>query len=149
MQITSTSFNNNGKIPVKYGCSGKNISPQLSWGNFPVKTKSFALTCIDPDSPSGKFIHWMIVNIPLDTCEIQEGKMKIDEALNIVNDFGKNKYGGPCPATGTHHYIFTIYSLNIDKIENIDKNNLQEKIKPYVIDQAQIIGQYKKNKGEI
>lgn len=144
MKIISTSFNNNEEIPVKYGCSGENISPQLLWSDFPSETKSFALICLDPDSPSGNFVHWLIANIPASVTEIEEGKMKIYEADNLVNDFQKEEYGGPCPSTGTHRYVFTIYALSIDKINDINKDNFLKKIKPYVIDRAEIVGSYKK-----
>ncbi len=144
MKIRSTSFKNNGNIPSEYGCSGDNISPEIYWEDYPKETRSFALICRDPDSPSNDFVHWIIVNIPMNITHIPKGAMMIDSAQNIVNDFGRKEYGGPCPPSGTHRYIFQIYALNIEKIENIDKNNFNDKISVYIIDQAQLIGLYKK-----
>jgi phosphatidylethanolamine-binding protein (PEBP) family uncharacterized protein len=36
-----------------FGCTGKNISPQLSWKNAPTASRSFAITVYDPDAPTG------------------------------------------------------------------------------------------------
>ena len=144
MKLISASFQNGQMIPDKYGCNGENISPELSWSEFPADTKSFMLVCHDPDSPSGNFIHWIVANIPPATIKIEEGAMMVNGAANLKNDFGKNEYGGPCPGTGVHRYIFTIYALDADKIDDIAKENYLEKIKPFILDRAEIMGRYQK-----
>jgi Raf kinase inhibitor-like YbhB/YbcL family protein len=109
-----------------FGCSGKNISPQISWKNAPQQTKSFALTVYDPDAPTGSgWWHYVALNIPATYSQLPknfgaENKFKINDGiLQIQNDFSAYKFGGPCPPKGdkAHRYIFTIYALKSEKIE--------------------------------
>jgi phosphatidylethanolamine-binding protein (PEBP) family uncharacterized protein len=36
-----------------FGCSGKNIMPDLQWANAPKGVKSYAITMYDKDAPTG------------------------------------------------------------------------------------------------
>ena len=114
MILTSKSFKNGSRIPSKFTADGQNISPQLEWQNPPAATKSFALTCIDPDAPSGNFIHWIVYDIPANVSSIEQGQ-KIGREL--PNSFGKIGYKGPSPPSGTHRYVFTLYALDIEHID--------------------------------
>ena len=87
-----------------FGCGGGNQSPHLRWADAPAGTKSFAVTCFDPDAPTGSgFWHWVVVNIPPGVTELApdagnpaSGKLPAG-ALQVRTDFGKPGYGGPCP----------------------------------------------------
>lgn len=104
-----------------FGCSGKNISPELSWANAPKGTKSFALTVYDPDAPTGSgWWHWLVFNIDTKTKGFAKGiDLSKSLAVESMTDFGSNGFGGACPPKGDkdHQYIFTIYALDIEKID--------------------------------
>ena len=103
-----------------FGCAGGNQSPHLKWSGAPEGTKSFALTCFDPDAPTGSgWWHWVAYNIPADTPSLPEGGALPKGAVAGNTDFGKPGYGCPCPppGSGKHHYNFTLFALKIDKIE--------------------------------
>lgn len=103
-----------------FGCAGGNHSPHLKWSNPPAGTKSFAVTCYDPDAPTGSgFWHWVVVNIPATATELalDAGSAKSDllpkGALQTRTDFGTPSYGGPCPPEGDHphRYLFTVHAV--------------------------------------
>lgn len=105
-----------------FGCGGGNRSPHLAWSDVPVGTRSFAVTCFDPDAPTGSgFWHWVVVNIPPDVTELPldagnsaSGKLPAG-ALQVRTDFGKPGYGGPCPPEGDHphRYLFTVHAVGM------------------------------------
>jgi hypothetical protein len=109
-----------------FGCSGKNVSPALSWSGAPAGTKSYALTVYDPDAPTGSgWWHWVVVNIPVGTTSLARGAGTADgKALpagsqQVRTDFGSTGFGGPCPPAGDkpHRYLFTLYALKAEKLE--------------------------------
>src|SRR5262245_22125575 len=109
-----------------FGCGGGNRSPHLRWSGAPDGTKSFAVTCFDPDAPTGSgFWHWLVVNIPpnvtelpLDAGNLQAGKLPAG-ALQTRTDFGAPGYGGPCPPPGDHphRYLFTVFAVGADALQ--------------------------------
>ena len=116
-----------------FGCTGKNISPELKWSGAPAAAKSFALTVYDPDAPTGSgFWHWVVFNIPASTTSIPMGagdvkkKLMPKGAIQSRTDFGTDGYGGPCPPQGDkpHHYIFTVYAVDEDKLQFAKDHNV-------------------------
>ncbi|MBX3553622.1 MAG: YbhB/YbcL family Raf kinase inhibitor-like protein [Pseudolabrys sp.] len=103
-----------------FGCAGGNRSPHLAWRGAPAGTKSFAITCYDPDAPTGSgFWHWLVVNIPPTVTDLAAGAGSTGGqlpagALATRTDFGKPGYGGPCPPDGDHphRYLFTVFAVS-------------------------------------
>ena len=141
----SKDFVNNGNIPPEFTCDERNISPQLSWKNVPEKTKSFALCVTDPDAPGGMWIHWRVYDISKEIREIEQNSLPVG-AKEVENDFGKKTYGGPCPPSGTHRYIFTIYALDDEQLEGVNTHNFFDKVEAHTIDKAVIMGLYKRRR---
>ena len=108
-----------------FGCAGGNLSPQLSWSGVPEGTESFAVTCYDPDAPTGSgFWHWVVANIPANVTSLDlgagdpsSGKMPAG-ALEVRTDFSAPGYGGPCPPEGghVHRYIFTVSAVGMKEL---------------------------------
>jgi Raf kinase inhibitor-like YbhB/YbcL family protein len=144
MEITSNDFTHNQNIPSVHTCDGKDTSPHLSWSGAPDGTKSFALTCIDPDAPMGDWIHWLVYDIPATITSISQGGPIPSGAKEVTNDFGKKPYGGPCPPSGTHRYFFTIYALKVEHVGEVSKTNFVKKVKENALASAEIIGLYKR-----
>jgi Raf kinase inhibitor-like YbhB/YbcL family protein len=122
--VAPNSMLSNDQVYSGFGCTGKNISPALSWKGAPHDTKSFALTVYDPDAPTGSgWWHWVVYNIPADVTALPEGAGNAGgklpaAALQGHTDFGTAGFGGACPPAGDkpHRYIFTVYALKTDKI---------------------------------
>ena len=108
------------------GVGGGNLSPQLKWSSFPPETKSFAVTCFDPDAPTlSGFWHWLVINIPVNVTELARGAGAVDglklpsEAIQIRNDLGVRGYVGatPPPGHGVHRYIYTVHALGVAHLD--------------------------------
>jgi len=114
-----------------FGCTGKNISPELSWKDAPAGTKSFAVTVYDPDAPTGSgWWHWLVFNIPKGVKGLAKGvDLSKSSAVQSLTDYGKPGFGGACPPKGdkAHQYIFTVHALDIEKI------NLDAKANPALV----------------
>ena len=139
MKLMSNDFKHNQLLDNKFGYRKGNISPHLEWTDVPNGTKSFALICDDPDA--GGWVHWAVINIPKDIREISQGGTA--PGLHLKNDFGQKGYGGPAPPSGTHRYIFKIYALDTEQIDDINKGNFTTKVKAHIIESGEIIGLYK------
>lgn len=102
-----------------FGCTGDDLSPQLSWSGAPAGTVAYAITAYDPDAPTGSgWWHWQLINIPADVTSLAAGAGKADKApkgsQHIENDYGVAGFGGACPPQGhgVHHYKFTVHALS-------------------------------------
>lgn len=142
LTISSDAFNDHGIIPAKYTCDGDNVNPPLTIGNIPKETKSLALIVDDPDAPIRTWVHWIVWNIP-PAKKIKENEILGDEG---VNDFGNNHYGGPCPPSGTHLYLFKVYALDklLDLNPSATKIELEKAMSPHIIGFGKLVGSYKR-----
>ena len=140
LKVSSSAFNENELIPVKYTCDGANISPPLNIDHIPEEAKSLAIIVDDPDAPVGTWVHWVMWNIPV-THQVKENKA---HGIQGINDFGKHKYQGPCPPSGIHRYFFKVYSLDdlIESPENTNKHQLEKAMSEHIIAFGELVGIY-------
>ncbi len=110
--VTSSAFAENTPIPSEYSCHGRNVPPPLRWRNVPPGTQSLAVVVDDPDAPAGRYVHWVVTDIPPTTTEIIDGALP-KAAVVSLNSGQQAEYLGPCPpaGTGVHHYRFQLYAL--------------------------------------
>ncbi len=152
MQFTSSAFTDNGMIPSKYTCDGRDISPPLAWKDIPEGTRSVALICDDPDAPRGVWVHWVAYNVPPHVGKLDENVKAEKEFSNGMrqgsNSWPRIGYGGPCPPSGTHRYYFKLYALDavLDLKPGATKEELLQAMKGHILAEAQLMGKYKRSR---
>jgi len=109
--LTSTAFPAGGSIPRRHTCDGEDTSPDLTWSGVPDGTAALVLLVDDPDARG--WVHWIV----LDLDATASGGLPLgisrspDAPVQGTNDFRRVGWGGPCPPSGTHRYVFTLFAL--------------------------------------
>lgn len=131
-EVTSTDIKDGGVLPgpqlsKAFGVEGgEDMSPNLTWSGFPPETKSFAVTCYDPDAPTvSGFWHWVVYDIPASVTSLPTGAGAPDKkdllpagAKQLKNDAGFAGFLGaaPPPGHGSHRYIFCVTALPVENL---------------------------------
>ncbi|HYC66974.1 YbhB/YbcL family Raf kinase inhibitor-like protein [Brevundimonas sp.] len=127
--LSSNDITDGGVLPDAQVHAGGNTSPHLGWSGAPKGTRSYAVTCFDPDAPTGSgFWHWTVANIPADVTELASGASSRGMPAGSVQgrtDFGETGYGGaaPPPGHGPHRYIFTVFAVDTEKLDVTPDNS--------------------------
>jgi Raf kinase inhibitor-like YbhB/YbcL family protein len=122
--LTVTSDDVTAGAPIKDDqvAAKGNTSPQLSWSGFPEQTKSFVVTCFDPDAPTPSgFWHWVLVDLPADVTALEAGAASGNlpgNAFHVRNDAGERGFMGAAPPQGdqVHRYYFAVHAVGEESL---------------------------------
>ncbi len=141
MTLSSPAFDEQGDIPQDYTCDGADVSPPLHLEGLPAGTGSLVVTMDDPDAPGGTWDHWVAYDI--------EAVPDLPRAVAApgtdgLNSWGEIGYRGPCPPSGTHHYIFEVFALDseLGLASRLTKQEVMAAIDGHVLASARLVGRY-------
>lgn len=146
LSLTSPGFGDGGEIPMKHTCDGAGVSPGLRVDGVPENAKTLALIMDDPDAPAGTWVHWVAWNIDPATKTIPEGGKP---GIEGRNSWKRTGYGGPCPPSGTHRYVFKLYALDTDLKLRADSGvpELLAAMEGRIVGRTTLTGRYARKKG--
>jgi Raf kinase inhibitor-like YbhB/YbcL family protein len=116
----------------------------LAWSGAPDGTAAFALLVDDPDARG--FVHWVAFDVPSDQASLVEdasGKGRFAEGRN---DFGRIGWGGPCPPSGSHRYVFELLALDrrLGLPEGSSAQEVRQAIAGHALGSTRLTGTYRR-----
>jgi len=149
--ISSSAFENNKPIPIRFSCEGENISPHLKISGVPKGSTSLALVMDDPDAPGGTYTHWVLYNLQPSLSGLNENVIKSSEVQGLgsqgLNSSSRIGYFGPCPPSGTpHRYFFKIFALDLkpNLPAGLNSSRLMDALKGHILAQTEWMGTYQR-----
>jgi Raf kinase inhibitor-like YbhB/YbcL family protein len=163
--LRSPAIADGGMIPKEFTCDGAGGSPPLEWSGIPQGAEELVLVVDDPDAPMGTFTHWVVVDltprlkgltagvtneefVPTESMVPAFDAEPLVAARQGKNDFGEVGYGGPCPPSGTHRYVFRLYALDtyLEIKRSPTRSEVLEAIKGHILAEGRLIGRYARTK---
>ena len=150
MRLTSSAFVEGGAIPSTFTCEGADVSPPHAWSDVPAGTRCLALVVDDPDAPdpaapTTTWVHWVVFDLPPEPATLPEdvgGRMLGQVG---VNDWGRTRWGGPCPPRGRHRYQFKLYALDrLLGLSRPSRADVERAMEGHVLAATTLVGTYEK-----
>lgn len=147
LELTSQAFAEGEMVPTDFTCDGVDQSPPLRWSGVPEGTQSLALVMDDPDAPAGTWVHWVLFDLPADSSGLPDAVSNQAQAAGGVhgtNSWGELGYGGPCPPSGTHRYVFRLYAADqpLGLAAGATKAQVLAALEGHTLAEAELIGTY-------
>ena len=146
LTLSSPDFSEGSAIPPRHTCDGEEVSPALSWEGAPDDTLSLALIVDDPDARG--FAHWVLFDLaPAASGALSAGySASPDAPPQGMNDFGRIGYAGPCPPSGSHRYVFTLYALDtlLGLPGSPRADEVRQALRGHVFAEARLTGSYRR-----
>lgn len=130
LELTSPDFPAGGPMPVFAWSAergGEDRSPALEWSAPPAGTKSIAISCFDPDAPTGSgFWHWAAFDLPADTRSLPSGIGDLAAlpagSRVLPNESRTERFIGAAPpaGTGVHRYFFVVDALDVPTLDIVE-----------------------------
>ena len=122
--LVSDTLADGGTMPASATAQGGSRSPHLAWSGAPGGTRSFMVTCFDPDAPvPAGWWHWAVIDLPASASCLEEGAGRSDleldgPAFHLRGDTGDASYFGAAPPPGDrpHRYVFSVHALDVDTL---------------------------------
>lgn len=150
IKVTSSAFDDRGRIPAQYTCEGKGVAPPISWTAPPAGTKSVAVVVADPDAPNGTFDHLVAFNLPPDRRSLPTEAVKSiapgSALVTARNSNGTIGFSPICPPSGSHHYKFEVMALDqtLPLHAGADAHAVQSAMQGHVLARGQLVGVFGK-----
>jgi Raf kinase inhibitor-like YbhB/YbcL family protein len=153
LAVTSTAFKDGADIPQQFTCEGADDSQPwpIAIANVPANAKSLAVVIHDPDAPDPKaprpqgWTHFVAYNLAPSTTSLPA---KGNDGAAGKNDWGKSGFKGPCPPTGKHRYVTTVFALDqmLPDLKQPDRAALLKAVEGHVVAKGELTGAYQKKK---
>ncbi|NNU26345.1 YbhB/YbcL family Raf kinase inhibitor-like protein [Isoptericola sediminis] len=155
-ELTSADVTEGDPMAADHAADGGNTSPALAWSGFPPETKSFVVSCFDPDAPTPSgYWHWHVLDVPASVTSLPRGAGSPDGdglpagAFQLTSDGGQIGFegAGPPPGDHAHRYVFAVHALDVDTLGLTTENtNVHAAFNVYfhVIARATLTGTYRR-----
>lgn len=111
IRVTCPAFAEGELLPARFTCKGAGVSPAIAWTGVPPEAVALALVVSDPDAPRGTFVHWLLTGLPAHDGGFAEDTVPAG-AHAWPGTARTLDWVPPCPPSGTHRYVFSVYALD-------------------------------------